>query len=96
MSFEPSICRALAKVFIEGILDWKMPIFRGLIYAALPALTAIYSGLQDYHSMSDLDALTWTKLALASLIASGTAIGAYLDSSFTRTKDRLNSDKSTP
>ena len=89
MSFKSEFLAALTKVFVQGIMDWKMPLFRGFIYAMIPGASAVYSGLQDYNSLADLDGLVWFKLSLSFIIGSGTALGAFLDSSFTRTKDRL-------
>ena len=79
----------MKNIFIQGLLDWKMPLFRGALYAVVPALTSTYAGLQDYKSMSDMDDLTWLKIKLSAMIAAGTALAGYLDSSFTRTRDRL-------
>jgi hypothetical protein len=75
--------------FTQGFITWKMVIFRGLIYTIVSASTAFVSGLQDYKALSDLDALTWIKIVAASIIAAGTNLGGFLDSSFTRKKDEL-------
>ena len=84
------ILSAIGSVLVKGIMDWKMPLFRGLLYAITPAIAAVYSGLQDYKSFDDLDGLTWVKLALSASTAAAIALAGYLDSSFTRTKDTLN------
>lgn len=67
-----------------------MPIFRGILYAVAPAITAIYAGLQDYHSIAEVDELTWLKIKLSAGAAAIAGLTAFLDSSFTRVKDKMN------
>jgi hypothetical protein len=73
----------------QGFITWKMVIFRGFLYSTVSMATAVVSGLQDYKTLSDLDALTWIKICAAAIIAGGTNLGGFLDSSFTRKKDEL-------
>ena len=81
--------KALWFSLIEGLVEWKMPLFRGALYAFIPAAISFNAGLQDYLSLNDLDSLNWLKITLAAVIAGGSAMAGFLDSSFTRTKDRI-------
>ena len=81
--------KALTAILVQFLSDWKMPFFRGILYAAAPALAAIYSGLQDYHSMADLDELTWLKIKLNASISAISGIVGFLDGSFQKTRDKI-------
>jgi len=83
------ILAALSKITVQFILDWKMPAFRCLMYASIPALYAIKEGLMEYNHEAALPELAWLKIKISAYIGAATAVVAFLDSSYGKAKEAI-------
>lgn len=94
------IFSALTKVVVQGILDWKFPLFVG----ALLTLNAVFiftnEALRDYNDFAAVPTLTWLKLSLGAASAGIGALIPYINSTVARTrselKDRADAEKDAP
>ncbi len=91
-----AISKALTHVIVQGILDWKMPIFHGFLFFAAEVIGAVVIGLRDYHDWAAVPDLEWTKIELHGAYAGVVALISFLSKSVANVSNELKVRNGTP
>ena len=89
------ILRAISDSIVQGIIDWKMPIFRGLLGALLAMATQVVASLNDYTRWEDIDTLSWAKIKWSVVAAVATNLIGFLDGSVHKTREAIAAREKT-
>lgn len=79
----------LTKVIGQGLLDWKMPIGLGALYAFVAFTTAYTGQLKQYNEAEAIGDLQWSIIWQTSLASAATALIAFCSRSVARTEDKI-------
>lgn len=85
------IRQAFRTVVVQGILDWKMPLFQGIVLVLSAVAVTVTAGVQDYKAMTDIDDLTWFKITWTAVASACTALISFLNGSFHRARQEIKS-----
>jgi len=83
------IFKAITKVAVQGILDWKFPIFVGALFTLNAIFIFMNEALREYNDFAAVPPLTWIKLLLGAASAGIGALISYVSTSVSRTRDEI-------
>ena len=90
------ILTALSKVIVQGIMDWKFPLFLGALLTLNAVFLFVNEALRDYNDFAAVPTLTWIKLMVGAASAGIGALVPYLNSTVARTRAELQDRKDQP
>jgi len=87
------IVKALTKVIVQGILEWKFPLFVGGLLTLNAIVIFLNEALRDYNDFSAVPELTWLKLFLGCISAGVGALIPFINSTVARTREQIKERK---
>ena len=90
------IVKAINETIVQGILDWKMPLFQGFLGALLAMATQVVASLNDYSTWESIDTLSWVKIRWSVTAAVATYLVGFLNTSVARTRNTIEARNAEP
>ena len=89
------ICRAFTKVIVQGLLDYKLVIFKGSLYVLAGFLPVFVAQLKEFNEISALGDLQWKVIIAASIYGAVVNLLAYLSKDAAEVEKTINKRNGT-
>lgn len=87
------IAKVFTKLVIQGMLEWKFPIFLGALLTLNAIFLFVSEALREYNDWAAVPTVTVVKICLGAASAGIGALIGFLSTTVSRTRDEIKANK---